>query len=166
MFYPWIFTGRTGAEAPIFWQPDGKSQLKGKDGKDGGQEKGVTEDEMVGCHHRLNGHESEQNPGDGEGQGSLERCSPWGWEELDMTDWLKNNALEFFLNWRFWSKTSRTQVISTLLLMRPGQLVPLLYISVSHFYWHIIFVWLDSKWGLSSLTRDRTRTHCSVSTKS
>ena len=41
---------------------------------------------MVGCHHQLNGHESEQNPGDGEGQGSLARCSPWGCEELDMTD--------------------------------------------------------------------------------
>ena len=85
----------------------------------------------------------------------------WTW----LTDWT-TMYLEFFLNWRFWSKSSRTQVISTLLLMRPGQVVPLLYISVSHLYWHIIFVWLDSKWDLSSLTRDRTRTHCSVSTKS
>ena len=47
-------------------------------GKDWGQEKGTTEDEMVGWHHRLNGHESEQTPGDSEGQGSLVCCSPWG----------------------------------------------------------------------------------------
>ena len=48
-------------------------------GKDRGQEeKGATEDEMVRWHHRLNGHEFEQTPGDGEGQGSLACCSPWG----------------------------------------------------------------------------------------
>ena len=79
---PWIFIGRTDAEAeaPIFWSPDEKSRLTGKDsdaGKDWGQEKGTTEDEMVGWHHLLNGHEFEQTPGDGEGQGSLVCCSPW-----------------------------------------------------------------------------------------
>ena len=62
---PWIFIGRTDAEteAPILWPPEAKSQLIEKDpdaGKDGKQgEKGVTEDEMVGWHHRLNGHEFE-----------------------------------------------------------------------------------------------------------
>ena len=62
---PWIFIGRTDAEAeaPIFWPTDAKGQLNGKDpdaGKDWGQEeKGMTEDEMVGWHHRLNGHEFE-----------------------------------------------------------------------------------------------------------
>ena len=66
---PWIFIGRTDAEAetPILWSPDVKSQRTGKDpdaGKDWGQEKGVTEDEMVGWHHRLNGHELEQTLGD------------------------------------------------------------------------------------------------------
>ena len=59
-----------------------KSRLIGKDpdaGKDRGQEeKGTTEDEMVGWHHKLNGHESEQTPGDGEGHGSLVCCSSWG----------------------------------------------------------------------------------------
>ena len=45
----------------------------------------MTEDEMVGWHHRFNGHESEQAPGDSEGQGSLECCSPWGCKELDTT---------------------------------------------------------------------------------
>ena len=69
----WIFIGRTGAEveAPILWPPDGKSQLTGKDpgaGKDWQQEeKGATEDEMVGWQHRLDGPEFEQTPGDNEG---------------------------------------------------------------------------------------------------
>ena len=78
----WIFTGRTDAEAetPILWPPDVKNWVIGKDpnaGKDWGQEeKGTTEDEMVGWHHRLNRHEFEQALGDGEGQGSLTCCSP------------------------------------------------------------------------------------------
>ena len=51
----------------------------------------MTEDEMVGWHHQLNGHEFEQVPGDGEGQGSLACCSPWGCKELDTIEWLNNN---------------------------------------------------------------------------
>jgi len=77
---PWIFIGRTHAEAPILWPPDAKSRLTGKDpdaGKDWRQEKGTTEDETVGWHHWLKGHEFEQAPGDGERQGSLICCSPW-----------------------------------------------------------------------------------------
>ena len=61
-----MFIGRTDAEASIFWPPDGKSQLIGKDPdaeKDWGQETGMTEDEMVGWHHRLNGNVFEQAPG-------------------------------------------------------------------------------------------------------
>ena len=54
------------------------------------EEKGTTEDELVGWHHRLNGHEFEQTPGDSEGQGSLECCSPWGSKELDTTEHLNN----------------------------------------------------------------------------
>ena len=77
---PWIFIGRTDAEAeaPVLWLPHVKSQLIGKDpdaGKDWRQEeKGTTEDEMIGWHHRLNGHEFEQPPGDSEGQESLACC--------------------------------------------------------------------------------------------
>ena len=55
------------------------------DTAEGQEEKGATEGEMVGWHHRLNGLESEQAPGDGEGQGSLACCSPWGRNELDTT---------------------------------------------------------------------------------
>ena len=79
---PWIFIGSTDAEAeaPILWPPETKNWLTGKDpgaGKDWGQEeKWATEDEMVGWHHWLNGHEFEQAPGDGEGQGSLVCCRP------------------------------------------------------------------------------------------
>ena len=93
-YQPWFFlpefTGRTDeAETQILWPPDAKSQLTGKNpdaGKDWGQEeKGAREDETVGWHHQLNGQESEQTPGDGEGQGSLVCCSLWGHKELDMT---------------------------------------------------------------------------------
>ena len=79
----WIFIGRTDAEAktPIPWSPDVKSLINGKDpdaGKDWRQEKkGMIEDEMVGWHHWLNGHEFEQTPGDGEGQGSLACSNSW-----------------------------------------------------------------------------------------
>jgi len=51
----------------------------------------MIENEMVGWHHRLNGHEFEQSPGNGEGQGSLVCCSPWGRKEVDMTEQLNNN---------------------------------------------------------------------------
>ena len=88
---PWIFTGRTDAEAemPILWPPHMNSRLIGKDpdaGKDWGkEEKGAAEDEMVGLHHWLDGHEFEQTLGDSEGQGSLMYCSPWGCKESDKT---------------------------------------------------------------------------------
>ena len=91
---PWIFIGRTDAEAdvPILWPHHAKSQLIGKDpdaGKDWRQEeKGTTKDEMVGWHHWLNGHEFEQTPGVGDGQGGLACCSPWGLKELDTTEQL------------------------------------------------------------------------------
>ena len=90
---PSIFIGRTDAEAEtlILWPPDAKSQLIGKDpdsGKDWEQEKkGMTEDEMVEWHHWLDGHEFEQTPGDGEGQGSLLCCSPWGSQRVGH-DWM------------------------------------------------------------------------------
>ena len=87
----WIFTGRTDAKAEttILWAPDAKNWHIWKDadaGKDWKWEnKGTTEDEMVGWHHQLNGYEFEQALGDGEGQRSLVCCSPWGHKELDMT---------------------------------------------------------------------------------
>ena len=92
---PWIFIGRTFAEALILWPLDANSWLIGKvpdSGKDWGQEEnGVTEDEMIGWHHWYNGHEFEQNQGDGEGQGRLVCCIPLGRKESDSTYPLNNN---------------------------------------------------------------------------
>ena len=97
----WIFIGKTGTEAetPVLWPPDAKNWLTGKD-PDGGkdwrlEEKGMTEDEVVGWHHRLNGHEFEQAPWVGKGQGSLACCDSWGCKESDMTERLKWTEL----NW-------------------------------------------------------------------
>ena len=95
----WIFIGRTDVEAEtlILWPPDMKNWLIGKDpdaGKDWGQwEKRVTENEMVGWHHWLNGHEL-QTLGDGIGQGSLACCSPWGRKESDTIEQLNNNNMD------------------------------------------------------------------------
>ena len=95
----WVFIGRTDVEAetPILWSPDTKNWLIGKApdaGKDWRrEEKGTTEDEMVGWHHRLNGREFEQALGVGDWQGSLACCSPWGYKESDTTEWL---------NWTDW----------------------------------------------------------------
>ena len=95
----WVFIGRTDAEAetPVLWPPYAKSWLIGKDpdsGRDWGQEeKGTTEDEMAGWHHRLDAHEFEQTSGDGEGQGGLECCNSWGHKEsdTDTTEQLRNS---------------------------------------------------------------------------
>ena len=127
----WIFIGRTDAEAetPILWPPDAKNWLIGKDsdaGKDWGQEeKAATEDEMVGWHHRLNGHEFEQTPEDGEGQGNLEVHGVTK-SQTQLSDWTAaTNSVEpwalFFasqgqvskvmicmLNWDFCSLSHKT----------------------------------------------------------
>ena len=85
------------AEAPILWPPDAKNWLIWKDpdaGKDWRQEdKGTTEDEMVGWHHWFSGHEFEQTPGSGEGQGSLACCSPWRSQKSDTTEQLNNKNI-------------------------------------------------------------------------
>ena len=82
--------------------PDGKRRLTGKDTgarKDWRQEeKGTTEDKMVGWRRRLNGHEFEQAPGVGDGQGSLVCCSPWGHKESDTTDWTVTRNLRTLLH--------------------------------------------------------------------
>ena len=89
-----VFIGRTDVEAetPIFWPPDAKSWLIGKDpdaGKDWGQEeKGMTEDEMFGWHHRLDGHGFGWTLGVGDGQRGLASCGSWGHKALEITEWL------------------------------------------------------------------------------
>ena len=102
----WIFIGRTDfeAEAPILWPQDTKNWLIRKDpdaGKDWRQkEKGTIEDEMAGWHYRLDGHQFEQAPGVGDGQGSLACYSPWLTKSQDKTErlnWTEYHAMIF--NW-------------------------------------------------------------------
>ena len=99
----WMFFGRTDAKAEtlVLWPPHVKSWLIGKDsdaGRDWGQEeKGMTEDEMAGWHHRLDGREFEWTPGVGDGQGGLACCNSWGRKEMDMTE--RRNWTEDSLAW-------------------------------------------------------------------
>ena len=102
-YQSWVFTGRTDvkAETPILWPPDAKSWLIWKDpdaGKDWGQEeKGTTEDETVGWHHWLNGHEFRWTQGVGDGQGGLAYCSRQGRKSrIWLSDWTE-------LNWIFYT---------------------------------------------------------------
>ena len=103
----WVFIERTDVEAetPILWPPDARNWLIEKDpdsGKDWGQEeKGTTEDEMVGWHHWLNRHELELTLRVGDGQGGLACCSPWGCKELDKTEpwnWISLFPEDHFLS--------------------------------------------------------------------
>ena len=106
---PRDFIGRNDAKAetPVLWPPHAKSWLTGKDsdaGRDWGQEeKGMTEDEMGGWHHWLDGRESEWTPGVGDGQGGLVCCDSWGRKESNMTErlnWTENIwALRFAHPW-------------------------------------------------------------------
>ena len=95
----WIFTGKTDAEAetPILWPPDAKNWPIWKDPDAGKiwmqEEKGMSEDDMVGWHHQLNGHEFEYILGVGDVHRGLACCSPWGCKKLDRTEWL---------NWADW----------------------------------------------------------------
>ena len=90
----WVFIGRSDVEAetPILWPPDVKSWLIWKDPDAGKhwwqEEKGMIEDEMVGWHHWLNGHEFVWTPGAGDGQGGLVCCSAWHPKDTDTTEWL------------------------------------------------------------------------------
>ena len=102
---PWILFGKTDskAETSVLWPADAKSWLIGKDSdawKDWRQkEKRVTEDEMAGCHHQFNGHELGKTPGNGEGQGSLVCCTPWGLKSCtQLCDWTTTNIKTRFVN--------------------------------------------------------------------
>ena len=98
----WIFIGRTDVEAetPIIWPLEVKNWLIGKDpdaGKDPRrEEKGTTENEMVGWHHQLNGREVEWASGVGDGQGNMVCCIPWDCKALDTTKWLNWTELNIY----------------------------------------------------------------------
>ena len=112
---PWVFFGKTDAKAetPVFWPPHAKGWLIGKDldaGRDWGQEeKGITQDEMAGWHHRLNGHEFEWTLGVGDGQGGLACCSSWDCKESNTTEqlnWMELNWTEYIRKWAFWENSN------------------------------------------------------------
>ena len=141
----WIFIGRTDAEAesPILWPPD-KNWLIEKDsdaGKDWRQEeKGITQDGMVGWHHQLNGYELKQDPGVGDGQGSLVCCGPWCHKELDTTDWLKWTELSLknfaFLTFQETSKKSTLLKIYIIMIIdfSEQEVVSILHNLAKHMY--------------------------------
>ena len=92
-YQSWVFFGRTDAKAetPVLWPPHAKSWLIGKDsdaGRNWGQEKETTEDEIAGWHHRLDGHEFQWTLGVGDGQGGLACYNAWGHKESETTEWL------------------------------------------------------------------------------
>ena len=103
----WVLFGRNDAKAetPVLWPPHTKSWLIGKDSdavSDWGQEeKGMTEDEMAGWHHQLNGPEFEWTLGVGDGQGGLECCNSWGRKESDTTEWLNWTDSDRIINFYF-----------------------------------------------------------------
>ena len=120
----WVFIGKTdaAAETPIPWPPDAKSWLIGKDpdaGKDWGwEEKGTTEDEMVGWHHRLNGHGFGWTLGVGNGQGGLAYCVSSVHKESDITQWLN------WIDWICVHTCTHTDISD----------VEPLFMSISHVY--------------------------------
>ena len=117
----WVFIGRTDVEAetPILWPHDAKSWIIWKDpdaGIDWGQEeKGMTEDELAGWHHRLNGHEFGWSPGVGDGQGGLVCCGSWGhkdWDTTERLNWTEWKQKEYQI--RQWWNISNVLVFSQL----------------------------------------------------
>ena len=131
---PWDFFGRNDAKAetPVLWPPHAKSWLIGKDshaGRDWGQEeKGMTEDEMAGWHHGLDGCESEWTLGVGDGQGGLVCCNSWGRKESDTTE---------RLNWTELNTLSDTELLLTTPSNGPQD-------TLSHFLFLIIRSWTES----------------------
>ena len=129
----WMFIGKTNAETAILWPPDVKNWLTWKDpdaGKDWRQEeKGTTEDGVVGWHHQLTGHEFEQTLGVGDGQGGLACCGSWGGKESDTTERL--NWTELFLTGVRWGPIVILICISLLLSAVERLFMWLIAISMS-----------------------------------
>ena len=141
----WIFIGRIDAKAetPIFSPPDVKNWLIWKDpdaGKDWRwEEKGTREDEMVWWYHQLNGHESEQALGVGDGQESLACCSPWGHKESDTAEWLNWTESSFSITIR----SSKKMCVMYILYIK------VICLIMFNFYimWSVFFFLYPFWWG-------------------
>ena len=140
---PWDFFGRNDAKAetPVLWPPHVKSWLIGRDsdaGRDWGQEeKGMTEDEMAGWHHQLDGHEFEWIPVVGDGQGSLVCCDSWGCKESDTTERLNCTELNSWLITCIWENVDILKTIIQIYKNKKGN---------STFIWfnvHIMLIHLE-----------------------
>ena len=155
---PWVFIGRTDVEAetPVLWAPPAKSWLIGKDpdaGKDWGQEeKGRTEDEMVGWHHRLNGCGFGWTEGVGDGQGGLACCGSWDHKELDMTERLNWNWVGFLVT----QLVKNLPAVQEIWVWFMGQEDPLVKGMATHsniVAWRI--PWTEEPGGLQSMGIDK-----------
>ena len=148
---PWVFIGKTDAEvgAPILWLSDVKNWLTGRDpdaGKDcGHEEKGTTDNGMVGWHYWFNGHEFEETPGDSKWQGRLSCCSPWGYKELAwLSTWITTIGQYFEraqVNIQNWMSKAFVTMYSVFI-------VEGVYCVLKYFFF--IFFWLK-KWNLSTI---------------
>ena len=147
----WIFIGRTDAEAetPILWPPYVKNWLIWKDPDAGNdwkrEKKGMTEDEMVGWHHWLNGHEFEQAPGVGDGQEGLVYFSPWGCKESDMTEGL---------NWTELRSATRISSIQFSMLFPSPTLTPMSGMTSEGKEWKWQNCQIKKTWEMKSLVEE------------
>ena len=147
----WIFIGRTDAEAetPILWLPDTNNWFIGKDpdaGKDWRrEEKRVTEDEMIGWHYWLDGHEFEQVLGVGDVQGSLACCSLWGHKDSDTTEQLNWSELIYLITGSLYLSNN---FIQFLLLSAPasGNHKSDLFYILSFFLLFLNYNWPSTLW--------------------
>ena len=153
----WVFIGRTDAETetPVLGPPHAKSWLIGKNpdaGRDWGQEeKGMTEDEMAGWHHRLDGREFEETLGVGDWQGGLECCGSWGRKESDTTKWLNWTELNFFMVQPSHPYMTTGKNIALTIRTFDGKVISLLFNMLSRFVIaflprskHLLISWLQS----------------------
>ena len=130
----WVFFGRNDgiAETPVLWKPHAKSWLIGKDcdaGRDWGQEeKGLTEDDMAGWHHWLDGREFEWTPGVGDGQGGLACCNSLGLKESDTTERLNWTELKvhmsYFLSWKCYIWAMTWSIINKYIIFQIKIIIP------------------------------------------
>ena len=171
----WVFIGRTDVEAetPVLWPPDVKSWLTWKDrdaGKDWGQkEKGMTEDEMVGWHHRLDGHGFGWTPGVGDGQGGLACCGSWGHKESDTTErltWTEESLMTWesvhaliwsdvtpctqFDYWKIYVEILRENILQALHFDNPLEKVPLHFWLQYAFSSSSIYIHFDLQWSVEN----------------